>query len=49
MKCDACDKHVEEVEAVKGYLAPGSVFCVPCYEYLDNEVFTAKVDEDDCS
>lgn len=49
MKCDACDEPVKEDEAVRGYLASGSILCVPCYEYLDNEVFTAKEDEDDCS
>jgi formylmethanofuran dehydrogenase subunit E len=47
MRCDACGEHVDEEKAVHGYLAPNSVLCPACYDYLDNEVFTARNNDDE--
>ena len=43
-KCDACDEPT--ANPIKGYLASGSILCPKCYDYLDNEVFVYK-DEDE--
>ena len=40
MTCNICDKETEH--PITGYTASGCVLCKECWEYLDNEIFTAK-------
>lgn len=47
LECDVCSKEIAEEDAVTGYSGAGSILCRPCYEYLDNEVFVYKPEEDD--
>lgn len=40
IECDACGALAEDY--VKGYLAAGTRICRPCYNYMENEIFTAS-------
>lgn len=43
--CYGCEKPIEG-QPITGYLAPGTKFCKPCYDYMENEVFAYKGEDD---
>lgn len=47
VECGACGEKIAEEDAVKGYTSPGCILCVPCWRYLDDEVFSAQPGDDD--